>query len=58
MHYAQRLPRCHGEVAMADAILALTANLAMARHQRIEFDPDWFKADSDKVPDKDVSLAD
>ena len=38
-HYIQRLPRCHGEVAMADAILALTANLAMARHQRIEFDP-------------------
>jgi predicted dehydrogenase len=58
VHYAQRLPRCHGEVAMADAILALTSNLAMARHQRIEFDPDWFKADSDKVPDRDVSLAD
>ena len=58
VHYAQRLPRCHGEVAMADAILALTSNIAMARHQRIEFDSDWFKADSDKVPDKDVSLAD
>jgi predicted dehydrogenase len=57
-HYVQRLPRCHGEVAMADAILALTSNLAMARHQRIEFDPDWFKADSDKVPDKEVNLAD
>jgi predicted dehydrogenase len=57
-HYAQRLPRCHGEVAMADAILALTSNLAMAKHQRIEFDLDWFKSDSDKVPDKDVSLAD
>ena len=27
--YAQRLPRCHGEVAMADAIIALTANAAM-----------------------------
>jgi hypothetical protein len=30
----------------------------MARRQRIEFDLDWFKADSDKVPDKDVNLAD
>jgi predicted dehydrogenase len=57
-HYVQRLPRCHGEVAMADAILALTSNIAMARHQRIEFEQDWFKADSDKAPDKDVSLAD
>lgn len=52
--YVQRLPRCHGEVAMADAILALTANLAMAKRQRIEFDPEWFKADSDQAPDKDV----
>jgi hypothetical protein len=24
--YVQRLPRCHGEVAMADAIVALTVN--------------------------------
>src|SRR5262245_32791019 len=57
-HYLSRLPRCHGEVAMADAILALTSNLAMAQRQRIEFDPDWFKADTDKVPDANVSLKD
>jgi hypothetical protein len=56
--YVQRLPRCHGEVAMADAILALTANLAMADRRRREFDPEWFKADSDKVPDKDVTFKD
>jgi predicted dehydrogenase len=56
--YAQRLPRCHGEVAMADAILALTANLAMARHQKIDFDLEWFNAESAKVPDADVSLKD
>jgi predicted dehydrogenase len=50
--YRQRLPRCHGEVAMADAIIALTANQAMKKHQRIEFDPEWFLADKkDKVPD-------
>ncbi len=56
--YAQRLPRCHGEVAMADAILSLTANLAMDQHRRIEFDPAWFDAESDKVPDKDANLKD
>jgi predicted dehydrogenase len=56
--YVQRLPRCHGEVAMADAILALSANLAMARRQKIDFEPEWFKADSDKVPDKDVVFKD
>ncbi len=50
-HYRQRLPRCHGEVAMADAIIALTANQAMKKHQRIEFNPDWFLADKKDVPD-------
>src|SRR4051812_17841007 len=57
-HSTQRWPRCHGEVAMADAILALTANQAMAKHQRIEFDLDWFKADSDKAPDTGVTFDD
>ena len=27
--HADIMPRCHGEVAMADAIIALTANMAM-----------------------------
>jgi predicted dehydrogenase len=48
--YVQRLPRCHGEVAMADAILALSANEAMKHKTRIEFEDDHFKADSTKVP--------
>lgn len=56
--YVQRLPRCHGEVAMADAILALTANLAMAKRERIDFDLDWFSADSTKVPDEGVTYSD
>jgi len=49
--YIQDLPRCHGEVAMADAVLALTANLAMKHHTRIEFDPKWFKAEDPAVPE-------
>jgi predicted dehydrogenase len=47
-------PRCHGRVAMADAIIALTANLAMKRRQRIEFDPKWFDAASGDVPDPEM----
>jgi hypothetical protein len=53
--YKQRLPRCHGEVAMADAIVALTANRAMhgaeGRPERIVFDERWFDATSKEVPD-------
>jgi len=40
------LPRCHGEIAMADAVLALTANLAMDAKTRIEFQPEWFDGDA------------
>jgi len=50
--YVQRLPRCHGEVAMADAIIALTSNMAMERQERIVFKEDWFKSDSTEVPEK------
>ncbi len=32
------LPRCRGEVALADAVIALTSNLAMRQKRRIEFD--------------------
>src|SRR5262249_50160518 len=44
-------PRCHGKVAMADAIIALTSNLAMKHHQRIEFRPEWFDDKSKGVPE-------
>jgi hypothetical protein len=49
--FKQRLPRCHGEVAMADAIVALTANHSMRKRERIEFHDDWFKPTSADVPD-------
>ncbi len=50
----RRLPRCHGRLAMADAIIALTSNLAMQAHQRIEFKPEWFDPQSSAVPDPDM----
>jgi predicted dehydrogenase len=45
------LPRCHGTVAMADAIIALTSNLAMKHQKRIEFKKEWFEPASSEVPD-------
>jgi predicted dehydrogenase len=47
-------PRCDGRAAMADAIIALTANQAMKHRRRIEFDPRWFDAASPEVPDADM----
>jgi predicted dehydrogenase len=55
------LPRCHGRVAMADAIIALTSNIAMRgtsknghRPERIIFKDSWFDAASDEVPDSEA----
>jgi predicted dehydrogenase len=55
------IPRCHGIVALADAVIALTANLAMrgtpetgGRPSRIEFRSEWFDPASDLVPDAHV----
>lgn len=46
-------PRCHGRIAMADAVIALTANQAMRRRERIVFQDGWFDAASSEVPDAD-----
>jgi predicted dehydrogenase len=49
--HADIMPRCHGAVATADAILALTGRLAMETSQRITFDESWFDIDKlDAVP--------
>ena len=36
---------------MADAIIALTANMAMEKRTRIEFEDNWFKPESGDVPE-------
>ena len=48
--------RCNGTVAMADAIMALTSNLAMKHKKRIAFKPEWFDPENPAAPetDKDV----
>lgn len=48
-------PRCKPDVAVADAILALTANVAIRHSQEgkggyIEFDEKWFDIDNDALP--------
>lgn len=48
--------RCNGVVAMADAIMALTANLAMEKRKRIVFKPDWFDPASDAAPETDPEV--
>ncbi|GIW87759.1 MAG: NADH-dependent dehydrogenase [Isosphaeraceae bacterium] len=57
---ATLIPRCHGEIALADAVIALTSNLAMRQRRRIDFDPNWFDFRSDATPDQseeDIELA-
>jgi predicted dehydrogenase len=47
----KHLPRCRGEVALADAVIALTSNLAMKQKRRIDFQESWFDYTSPEVPD-------
>jgi predicted dehydrogenase len=49
-------PRCYPEVAMADAVIALTTNVALRRSARgeagyIRFEDAWFDVDNDATPD-------
>jgi hypothetical protein len=44
-------PRCYPKVALGDAVLALTTNIAAREGMRIEFKPEWFDIDSDETPE-------
>jgi len=44
-------PRCHPQVALGDAVIALTANLAARQGRRVEFQQEWFDPDRDETPD-------
>ncbi|MFO0788540.1 MAG: Gfo/Idh/MocA family oxidoreductase [Pirellulales bacterium] len=47
-------PHCTPVVAMGDAIIALTANQAIAKQTRIEFKPEWFDPARSETPDGSV----
>ena len=49
-------PRCHPRVAMADAIIALTTNLAVRTGQPVDFKPEWFDPAKDDTPEKDLKI--
>ena len=44
-------PRCRPKVAMADAVIALTTNIAARQGRRIEFQQEWFDPDHDATPE-------
>ncbi len=44
-------PRCHPKVALADAVIALTTNIAAKIHRPVDFKEEWFDPDSDAVPE-------
>ncbi len=50
-------PRCRGEVALADAVIALTSNIAMRQKRRIDFDPRWFDYQSSETPESAPAIA-
>jgi hypothetical protein len=48
---AENLPRCHPQVALDHAVIALVANMAARKGERLDFRKEWFDIDSDVVPD-------
>ena len=44
-------PRCNAEIGLADAVMALSSNLAMAKRQQIAFEASWFDINSDETPE-------
>jgi hypothetical protein len=49
-------PKCGPKVAMADAIIALSSNIAMKRGERIEFKKEWFDLHHDATPEVDLQV--
>jgi len=47
-------PKCYPPVALGDAVIALTTNIAIELEQPVEFNPDWFKIESDATPENDL----
>ena len=52
----ENTPRCYPAVAMGDAVIALTANLALSNSRKgkggyIKYEESWFDIDNDATPD-------
>ncbi|MCL2624031.1 MAG: hypothetical protein FWD31_10235, partial [Planctomycetaceae bacterium] len=44
-------PKCYPEVALGDAVIALTTNIAMELEQPVEFKEEWFKIGTPNNPE-------
>lgn len=44
-------PHCHPKVALTDAVIALTTNIAAEKGERIDFKKEWFDIQSDDTPE-------
>ncbi len=49
------VPRCRGEIALGDAVIALASNIAMNNSRRgvggyLQYKEEWFDVDSDEIP--------
>ena len=44
-------PRCHPKVALGDAVIALTTNLAAEQRRPMRFQTEWFDPASDQTPE-------
>ena len=49
--HAKPMPRCYPEIALADAVIALTTNISAKKGETVEFDQAWFDAKSDATPE-------
>ncbi len=49
-------PRCHGGIALNDAVVTLVSNLAMKYERRVVFNPEWFDPTKDAVPETDPAV--
>jgi predicted dehydrogenase len=47
----ENVPRCHPKVALGDAVIALVANMAARKGERIDFREEWFDIDNDETPE-------
>ncbi len=50
-------PRCGPEVALGDAVIALTTNIAARKGMRIEFKEEWFDPKRPETPETDPEIA-
>jgi len=50
-------PRCRPEVALGDAVIALTTNLAARKGLRINFKEEWFDPNRPETPETDPEIS-